>query len=310
MTMNLDSASTSADTRAGYAALIGFPNAGKSSLMNQLLGEALSIVTPVAQTTRARVVGIDTRDDVQIVYVDTPGLVEPQYLLHHAMLRSAVDAISDSDAVVLVVDCAAKPRELAPEVVSRLAAKRGAVVVALNKIDLATDVTIERAETWVRASISPDARCHRVSATTGTGVAELRELVGGMMPKSPFLFPPDEISSQPVRFFVAEMIRETVLEQYQQEIPHSVFVEVDEFREASDPIFIRATVYVERNTQKQILIGRGGSAIRTLGTLSRAKIEQFVGSKVFLDLWVKVLPKWRKQASTLRRFGFSIPTSE
>jgi GTPase len=308
MNENESTAGAPSVTRAGYAALVGLPNAGKSSLMNRLLDQPLSIVTPVAQTTRSAVTGIDTTADFQIVYVDTPGLVRPKHLLHRAMLRIALDAIPDVDVVVLVVDASAPLPKLEEDAIDRLRARRADLVVALNKVDLTGAAALSDARTWAE-TLGPRLIVE-VSAETGAGVDALRESIAARLPESPFFYPADEISSQPVRFFVAEFIRETVLERYHQEIPHSVFVEIEEFREADSPIFIRANIHVERPTQKQILIGRGGAAIKELGSAARAKIEAFVGAPIYLDLWIKVLPRWRKHAPTLRRLGFPVPKTE
>jgi GTP-binding protein Era len=297
-------------TRAGYVALVGYPNAGKSSLMNRLVEQKLSIVTSLAQTTRERVMGIDTRDGVQMVFVDTPGLVEPKYLLHRAMLHAATEVIGDADVVLLLVDAAAQHGlpEFSPDVLELLGRAKSLVVVS-NKLDQAKPAQRARVREWA-AERFPRAAVHEVSALTGEGTGELRAEIAGRLPESPFLFPDDEVSSQPVRFFVAELIRESAFELFEKEVPYSVAVKVDEFREAATPLYIRATIYVERPTQKAILIGSGGAAIRELGRSAREKIEDFVGAPVYLDLWVKVLPRWRKDALSLQRFGFSIPSPE
>lgn len=294
-------------TRAGYVALIGFPNAGKSSLLNALLEEKLSIVTPAAQTTRAKVVGIDTRGDVQVIFVDTPGLVEPKYLLHEAMLQTAVQTIGEVDAVVLVVDAAQAAPELPDPVLTALR-RATSVIVAANKIDVASEARVAEVASWARETIG--AEVVEVSATTGAGLDALRAAVGARLPMSPFLYPADEVSSQSVRFFVSELLREAVFELYQQEIPYSFAAVIDEFREERDPLFIRATLYLERDSQKAILIGKKGAGIRSLGELARTKIESFLQTRVYLDLWVKVLPRWRKDPVALRRLGFDPPTSK
>jgi len=297
-------------TRAGYVALVGYPNAGKSSLMNRLVEQKLSIVTPLAQTTRERVLGIDTRDGVQMVFVDTPGLVEPRYLLHKAMLHAATEVIGDADVVLLLIDASAQHGipEFSPDVLQLLERARSLVVVS-NKRDQAKAAQRERVREWA-AQRFPRAVLHEVSALTGEGTEALRAEIAGRLPESPYLFPDDEVSSQPVRFFVAELVRESAFELFEKEVPYSVAVKVDEFREAATPLYIRATIYVERPTQKAILIGSGGAAIRELGRSAREKIEEFVGAPVYLDLWVKVLPRWRKDALSLQRFGFSIPNAE
>lgn len=292
-------------TRAGTVAIVGYPNAGKSSLLNRMLDQKLSIVTSAAQTTRERVLGIDTRGGVQIVFVDTPGLVDPRYLLHRAMLNTVLETIPDVDVAVLLLDPTTPGREFSPEVLDLLRKKRDRLLVAVNKVDAAGGERIEELRRWARAELGADAQ--RISANTGEGVEELRSRIAALLPESPFLYPEDEISSQSVRFFVAELVRETVFEQYGQEVPYSTTVKVDEFREAAQPIYVRATIFVERPTQKAILIGKGGAAIKDLGRVARGKIEEFVGAAVYLDLWVKVLPKWRKDPTSLARLGFKIP---
>ena len=295
-------------TRAGTVALIGYPNAGKSSLLNALLEQKLSIVTSSAQTTRERVVGIDTRGGVQMVFVDTPGLVAPKYLLHRAMLHTVLEIIPDVDVVVLLLDGTAEAPEFSPEVLELLERKRSGLLVVVNKTDVAPASRVEALARWARERFSSEPL--RISALTGEAVEELRARIAALLPESPFLYPEDELATQSVRFFVAELIRETVFELYAEEIPYSVTAKVDEFRENAEPIYVRATIFVERPTQKAILIGRGGAAIKKLGQAARAKVEDFVGAPVYLDLWVKVLPKWRKDPTTLARLGFKLPPME
>lgn len=292
-------------TRAGHVAIVGYPNAGKSSLLNRMLDQKLSIVTSAAQTTRERVLGIDTRDGVQIVFVDTPGLVDPKYLLHRAMLNTVLETIPDVDVVVLLLDPTGPDREFGGEVLDLLRRKRDRLLVAVNKVDVAGAERVGELREWARRELGVEVL--EISAGTGQGVDELRSRIGALLPVSPYLYPEDEISSQSVRFFVAELVRETVFEQYGQEVPYSTTVKVDEFREAAEPIYVRATIFVERTSQKAILIGKGGAAIKQLGQLARRKIEDFVGAPIYLDLWVKVLPKWRKDPTSLARLGFKIP---
>ncbi|HEX7090152.1 MAG TPA: GTPase Era [Longimicrobiales bacterium] len=294
-----------AGQRAGYVALVGRPNAGKSTLLNALIGEKLSIVTARAQTTRQPILGIYTTERVQIIFVDTPGLLEPAYLLQQSMLQAALAATQDADLVLLLLD-ATRPDELpAGDALDLLRARRATLFVAINKIDAAPAEAVERLAAWSREALGIEA--HRISAATGQGVGELRDTLAEALPASPFFYPPDEIATQPVRFFVAELIRETIFEQYREEIPYSVAVTIAEFREAEEPIYIRATIHVERDSQKSILIGRGGTAIRNLGSAAREKIEAFVGSRVYLDLWVKVAPGWRRRSSMLRMLGYPVP---
>ncbi|HET7464573.1 MAG TPA: GTPase Era [Longimicrobium sp.] len=295
------------ETRAGTVALVGFPNVGKSSLMNRMVEQKLSIVTPLAQTTRQRVLGIDTRDGVQMVFVDTPGLVDPRYLLHRAMMHEALEVIDDADVVLLLVDATRGPPSYRDDVLE-LIRRASKLVVVTNKIDVATVDHRAAVREWARERLGMAPL--EVSAETGEGVEALRAAVVERLPVSPFLYPEEDVSSQPVRFFVAELVRETIFEQYEKEVPYSVAVKVEEFRENASPIFIRAVIFVERPTQKAILIGAGGSAIKRLGQSARMKVEEFVGAPVYLDLWVKVLPRWRKNPLELGRLGFSLPEEQ
>ncbi|MGH7477616.1 MAG: GTPase Era [Longimicrobiales bacterium] len=294
------------ETRAGYVALVGLPNVGKSTLLNALTGEKLSIVTPRAQTTRERVMGILTTDRAQLVFVDTPGLLEPRYLLQESMLHAARGAIMDADAVLLLLD-ALRPGETLPagEPLRLLERRREALFVVVNKIDVVAAETVDELGERARAQFGVEP--HQVSAVTGVGVAELREALAATLPISPYLYPADELAVQPVRFFVAELIRETVFERYEQEVPYSTAVQIEEFRETEDPVYIRATIVLERDTQKAIVIGSGGVGIRDLGQRSRSKIEAFIGRHIYLDLWVKTRPGWRKKAAALREFGYPPP---
>ena len=298
-----------AGTRAGLVALVGRPNVGKSTLMNAFIGEKLSIVTSREQTTRERVLGIYTGGGVQMVFVDTPGLLEPRYLLHASMVGEALAAVADADVVLLMLD-PTRDDEPVPdeEVLERLRARGDALHVVINKVDRASPDDIGRLAIWARDRLGREPR--GVSALSGAGIAELREELAAELPESPYLYPEDDLAVQPVRFFVAELIRETVFEEYAQEIPYSTVVRVEEYRESEDPIFIRAEIYVERDSQKGILIGKGGRAIKRLGLRSREKIEAFVGSRVYLDLWVKPLPGWRRKASALKRLGYRVPDEE
>lgn len=294
-------------TKAGYVALIGFPNVGKSSLMNRLVEQKLSIVTPLAQTTRERVLGIDTRGGVQMVFVDTPGLVDPRYLLHRAMMHEATEVLDDADVVLLLVDASLGAPKLRDDVLA-LVHRASELLVVSNKIDVASEADRAAVRAWAKEAL--DAEPFEVSAETGEGVEALRAEVEARLPESPFFFPEDDVSSQPVRFFVAELVRETVFELFEKEVPYSVAVKVEEFRESATPVYIRVVIFVERPTQKAILIGSGGAAIKRLGSAARAKVEEFVGAPVYLDLWVKVLPKWRKDPLTLQRLGFTLPETE
>ncbi len=295
-----------AQTRAGLVALVGRPNVGKSTLMNALIGEKLSIVTSREQTTRERVLGLLTEDGVQMVFVDTPGLLEPRYLLHQSMVGEAVAALTDADVVLLMLD-PTRSDEPVPDaaVLERLRQRGSALRVVINKVDRVAPDDIGRLVAWSREHLDREPR--GISATTGAGLEELRAELREALPVSPFLYPAEDLAAQPVRFFVAELIRETIFEEYAQEVPYSSVVVIEEYRESEDPVYIRAQIYVERPSQKGIVIGKGGRAIKRLGQSAREKIEAFTGSRVYLDLWVKPLPGWRKKASELKRLGYHVP---
>ena len=293
-------------TRAGYVALVGAPNVGKSTLLNALVGEKLSIATSKEQTTRQRVTGILSRPAYQAVFVDTPGLLEPRYLLHRSMVEEALAALRDADLAVLILD-ATRPEETLPpeDALAGILAGTPPVIGVVNKADAADGAVVASLTGWLEARTGRPATA--TSALEATGLEALEERIAGLLPQSPFLYDPEELAVQPMRFFVEELIRETVFESYHQEIPYSTAVRVEEYREGGDPLYIRATVYVERGTQKQIVIGQGGAGIRALGKAARAKIEAFTGERVYLDLWVKVLARWRKREAALKRLGHAPP---
>jgi len=297
-------------TRAGYVTLVGRPNAGKSTLMNHFVGEHLSIVTPRAQTTWRRVTGILTRDGCQLVFLDTPGLLQSRDLLQRAMLGAALEALHEADVVVVVVDATRYPDELDKErLLTSLEGISAPIHVALNKVDRAPEDVVSSWQRWVEKR-SWNATIHRISALRGQGTDALLVAVSAALPPSPFLFPEDDIATAPVRFFAAELVRETVFEQYEDEIPYSTYCVVEEFREDQDPVYIKMRVFVERTSQKAIILGSGGRAIRALGEASREKIEHLLGRRVYLDLWVKPLKSWRKDRARLAEMGFRVPEDD
>lgn len=287
-------------TRAGIVTVAGKPNAGKSTLLNRLVGEKLAIVSPKPQSTRDRVVGIRTVADAQMVILDTPGLLDPGYELQRAMRASALAALRDADVIVYLVDVQDGVTPSLQDSAGLTHPPRARVLLTLNKID-----TIGDGARGTLAAEHPDA--FLVSARTGEGLDALLAAVSALLPESPFLHPDDEISTQPVRFFASELIRETALEQLDDEVPYSVACEIEEFREGRSPVYIRAVIHVERESQKGILIGARGARIREIGQAARGKIEAFLGSSVYLDLHVKVLANWRRNANALRRFGYQVP---
>ncbi|HSJ64019.1 MAG TPA: GTPase Era [Gemmatimonadaceae bacterium] len=287
-------------TRAGTVSVVGKPNAGKSTLLNRIIGQKLSIISPKPQSTRQRIVGIHSSGDVQMVISDTPGLLDPSYPLQHAMRSIAVQALGDADVVVYLGDATEGIPPTLADAAGTTVPVRGHLIEVINKADAVSAQELER----IRAA-RPGARV--ISAVTGEGVDDLLAAIAERLPESPFLYPEDDIGTQSTRFFAAELIRETALEQLHEEVPYSVACEIEEFREDRSPWYIRAVVYVERESQKRILIGHKGSQIRELGRVSRLKIEDLVGHPVYLDLWVKVLPNWRRSPRDLKRFGFELP---
>jgi GTP-binding protein Era len=286
-------------TRSGFVAVVGKPNVGKSTLLNRLVGQKLAITSPKPQSTRDRITGILTFDDTQIVLVDTPGLIDPAVPLQHAMRASALQALRDADVVLHLID-ASEPNPASLTDLTGSSAARAPVVIARTKSDLLT--TEQRA---LLAAGSPEQ--HLVSAVSGEGVDELKTRLSEMLPEGAFLYPEDDVSTQHLRFFAAELIRETTLEQLSDEIPHAVACSIEEFREDRDPVYIRAIVYVERDSQKRIVIGHEGARIREIGRAARLKIEELLAASVYLDLWVKVLPNWRRDRDALRRLGYVLP---
>ncbi|MEP6857309.1 MAG: GTPase Era [Gemmatimonadales bacterium] len=288
--------------RAGIVTVAGKPNVGKSTLLNRVVGQKLSITSPKPQSTRDRIVGIYTNADAQLVILDTPGLLNPKYPLQQAMRSTAVRALDEADVIIYLADATeGLPPPLA-EAAELEASPKGPVIIALNKADALSSSR--------REELQSNDDVMLVSALTGEGVPDLMARVALLLPESPFLYPEDEISTQPVRFFVAELVRETVLEQLHDEVPYSVAVQVEEYREGRSPLYIRAVIYVERDSQKAIIIGGKGARIKSIGEAARKKTEALVGEKVYLDLWIKVLPNWRKNPGSLSRFGYQLATGK
>jgi GTPase len=288
--------------RAGIVTVAGKPNVGKSTLLNRIVGQKLSITSPKPQSTRDRIVGIYTNADSQLVILDTPGLLNPKYPLQQAMRSTAVRALDEADVIIYLADATeGLPPQLA-EAAGLDASPKAPVIIALNKADALSPSR--------REELQSNDDVILVSALTGDGVPDLMTRVALLLPESPFLYPEDEISTQPVRFFVAELVRETVLEQLHDEVPYSVAVQVEEYREGRSPLYIRAVIYVERDSQKAIIIGGKGARIKSIGEAARKKTEALVGEKVYLDLWIKVLPNWRKNPGSLSRFGYQLATGK
>ena len=288
--------------KAGYVNIIGHPNVGKSTLLNALLGEKLVIVNPKAQTTRHRILGILNGENHQLILSDTPGILDPQYPLQKSMMRAVDEALNDADILIVLVELGEKP-ENAEAVVSRAARFSGPMLVLLNKMDKGNDAELVTAlEAWEH--VFPRAKVVPISALHGFNVDVLRERLIELLPEHPPYFPKDDMSDRDLRFFTSEMIREKVLALYKQEIPYSTQVVVNSYEEGEELVKIQADVIVMRESQKGIIIGRGGGALRQLGTEARKAIEKFCGTKVFLDLKVKVDPDWRDDKDKLKRYGY------
>jgi GTPase len=285
-------------TRAGIVTVAGKPNAGKSTLLNRIVGQKLSIVSAKPQSTRDRVVGIRTDGTSQMIVLDTPGLLEPAYALQRAMRATALEALRDADVIIHLIDAtgAIEPLQAAAALSS---APRAPVITALNKSDLLSATRRQELQQQIPGALL-------ISATSGDGIPALLDRASALLPESPFLYPEDEVSTQHLRFFASELVRETALEQLSDELPYSLACEIEEFREGRKPVYIRAVLHVERDSQKRIVIGTKGAQIRDIGLAARRKIEALLGEPVYLDLWVKVLPNWRKNVHALARFGYKV----
>lgn len=281
-------------TRFGRVMLAGRPNAGKSSLLNALVGEPLALVSRKAQATRHPVVGLRTEGEAQFAFHDLPGLLEPAYALQARMRALALEAIGRADVIVYLHPADDWPPPPFVEAAALAQPPRAPVIVVMSKADLADAAT--------RASLSEGAL--PVSATTGEGLGTLLAAIQAVLPERPFEYPEDDLGIQPVRFFVTEYLREAAFALLDDEVPYSVAAEVEEFREDRDPVYIRATLYVERESQKRIVIGAGGRTIKAIGQHARGRIEHLLGRRVFLETWLKVLPRWRQSDDLLARLGF------
>lgn len=288
--------------KAGFVNIFGPPNAGKSTLMNALLGESLAIVSPKVQTTRHRILGILTEDDYQIIFSDTPGIIDPQYKLHNKMMQQVRSAVEDADVALLMVDATDNPEEFAT-IIESLSLKTKKILL-VNKIDLLKDK--EKQEEIVKAfeaKINPD-KTMVISALKKINTKKIIPAILKFLPEAPAFYPDDNISDRPMRFFVSEMIREKIYSLYDQEIPYHTAVLVQTFEELPHVTKIRADIIATRETQKMILLGSGGSMIKKLGTQARESIEKFLEKKVYLELFIKVRPKWRENDNYLKEYGY------
>ncbi|MDR2906713.1 MAG: GTPase Era [Bacteroidales bacterium] len=289
--------------KSGFVNIIGNPNAGKSTLMNALVGDQLSIITPKAQTTRHRIIGILNDADYQIVFSDTPGLVNPHYKLQESMMTSINSALQDADVFVLLSDLGEDFKN--QDVIEKIKASQTPIILLLNKIDLSNQETIAaKIEEWKEKL--PTAQILPVSALHKFNIEGVIAMILEHLPEAPPFYPKDEVSDRNLRFFVSEIIREKILLHYQKEIPYSVEVVVDTYDEGEDLDKIRALIYVERESQKAIIIGNKGAALKRVGKEARLQMEKFLGKKVFLELFVKVMKDWRDNEKILKRFGYEL----
>ncbi len=285
-------------TKCGYVAIVGAPNVGKSTLLNCLIGEHLSIVTPKPHTTRTRVMGIvtDPNRQVQAIFLDTPGMVEsPRYRLQDAMVGEIDRSLTDADAVLAIFDCGRANPEIVSRTVELAATSQAPVIHLLNKIDLARDEP--------DMSMFPEGTIP-ISALHQLNMSKVGDAISEVVPPGPYLYPPDALADQPERFFVAELIRETIFDQMRKEIPYTAAVAIDDFVEREPKHLVSATILVDHDSQKGIMIGRGGKQLKSIGQVSRKKIEAFLGHPIYLELYVKVKRDWIKKDKDLRELGY------
>jgi len=296
--------------KSGFVAVIGRPNVGKSTLMNAILGEKIAIVSPKPQTTRLRQLGILTQPDAQIVFVDTPGIHNPRTTLGEFMVQVAVDALRDADVILFVVDVSEPPRPEDRQIADLIRAVEGQtqVIIALNKADLITDAIHMAEHAKDHHAMVPWAVTLPTVATTGQGVNDILAALIERLPRGPRYYPEEQLSDIAIRDIVAEIVREKALLNLEQEVPHGIATEVNEFKERDENLtYIGATIYVERESHKGIVIGKRGQMLKEISRQAREEIEQFLGTRVYLELWVKVLKNWRKDENALRRLGYRIP---
>ncbi len=287
--------------KAGYVAIIGKPNVGKSTLLNHLLGAKISAVTSKPQTTRKRILGILTEGEYQACFIDTPGIIEAEYELQEQMVKQIKSAIADADVLVLLIDPWFKNdrsfwqfTDLADEIPK---------IIAVNKIDLVSRNDLLPLIDSLKSKKIPD--IVPISALNGEGIADLKRIIFANLPEAEFFYPEEDISDSPERFFVADLIREKIFQRFKKEIPYATCVLIDDFKEREKgKDYIRAIIYVERDSQKAILIGKKGTALKKVGEEARREIESFLGRNVYLELWVKVKEKWRKNKKFLKELGY------
>lgn len=288
--------------KSGFVNIVGNPNVGKSTLMNALVGERISIITSKAQTTRHRIMGIVNGDDFQIVYSDTPGILKPAYKLQESMMKFVSSAIEDADVILYITDTVETPTKN-EEFIEKLRHIDIPIVLVINKIDLTNQENLEKSvELW--KELIPSALIIPASALHGFNIEVILQQILKLLPEGSEYFPKDTLTDKTLRFFASEIIREKILTLYQKEIPYSVEVAIEQYEESTSIDRIRAIIYVDRESQKGIIIGHQGKMLKKVGTQAREDLEEFLDKKVFLELFVKVDPNWRNSESKLKKFGY------
>lgn len=288
--------------KSGFVNILGNPNVGKSTLMNMLIGEKLSVMTPKAQTTRHRIMGILSGEDYQIVYSDTPGILNPKYALQSAMMRSVESALDDADLILYVTDVV-ETIDKNEAFLQRILDTKVQKIIVINKIDLSNQLALEEiVEKW--HAIAPDTSIIPISAKNKFNLEALFNNILSSLPEGEPYFPKDQITDRYERFFVSEIIRGKILETYQKEIPYSVEVEIESYKEEESIVRIGAVIYVARDSQKGIIIGYKGETLKRVGTGARKEMENLLGKKVFLEMYVKVAKDWRDSSGMLKKFGY------
>ena len=287
--------------KAGFVSIIGKPNVGKSTLMNALVGEKLSIITPKAQTTRHRILGIVNEEEYQIVFSDTPGIIKPRYGLQDSMMNSVKGALSDADLLLFVTDINEEHDE--SDVLDKIINTTIPIVVLINKIDNASQDEVEAKTAYWQEKLNPK-HIYAISALHKYNLDGILDMILDFLPEHPAFYDKEELTDRSQKFFVSEIIREKIFNNYQKEIPYSTEVIIKSFKEEENITRISAEIIVERDSQKNILIGKGGSMLKKVGTEARKDIEKFLDQKVFLETFVKVLPDWRSKKNYLKSFGY------
>lgn len=289
--------------KAGFVNILGYPNVGKSTLMNALVGERLSVINSKAQTTRHRIMGIVNGDDYQLVFSDTPGILKPKYKLQEKMMDFVSNALTDADVFLLVTDITSAPEKSLELIPEKLKSEKTPLIILINKIDISNQGAVEtHVQFWKKEM--PHAQIYPVSAQLKFNLGSVLDNIVKLIPECPPYFDKDQLTDKPERFFVTEIVRGRILELYSEEVPYSVELSVEYFKDQPEILKISVTVYVNRESQKAIIIGKGGQAIKKLGMASRKDLEEFFQKKIFLELNVKVSEGWRDNDQQLKRFGY------